>query len=96
MLSPSRCHSCVWLQASPHIFTNISAGTEELALSLSRHAHLSLWFNHDFWTTHHSALVTMEVLYDLLRLFVPQEDVAAVRPSDDVLTVRPIKVHTFH
>ena len=43
MLSPSGCHSCVWLQASPLVFTNVAAGTEELALSLSRHAHLSLW-----------------------------------------------------
>ena len=43
MLSPSSCHSCVWLQASPHVFTNVAAGTKELALSLSRHVHLSLW-----------------------------------------------------
>ena len=46
MLSPSSCHSCVWLQASPLIFTNVSAGPEELALSLSRAPHtphLSLW-----------------------------------------------------
>ena len=33
MLSPSSCHSCVWLQASPLIFTYVAAGTEELALS---------------------------------------------------------------
>ena len=45
MLRASSCHSCVQLQASPLIFTNVAAGTE-LALSLSRAPHtadLSLW-----------------------------------------------------
>ena len=50
----------------------------------------------DIWITHHSALVTMEILHDLLRLFVPQEDVPTVGPRDDVLTVRPVEIHAFH
>ena len=44
MLSPSSCHSCVWMQASPLNLTNFAASTVQLALSLSRHTtHLSLW-----------------------------------------------------
>ena len=47
MLSPSSCHSCVWVQASPLNFTNVAASTMQLALSLfcgTHTAHLSLWF----------------------------------------------------
>ena len=39
MLSPSSCHSCVWIQASPLNFTNVAASTVQLALSLSRAPH---------------------------------------------------------
>ena len=53
-----------------------------------RGSNLSM-FQQGFWTTHHSALITMEVLDDLLRIFIPQEDVPTVGPRDDVLTVRP-------
>ena len=60
MLSPSSCHSCVWLRASPLIFTNVAAGTEELALSLSRaphRPHLSLW------------LISVSLLHPLVFIF---------------------------
>ena len=44
MLSPSSCHPCVWMQASPLIFTNVAASTVHLALSSVVHTrHLSLW-----------------------------------------------------
>ena len=39
MLRASSCHSCVWMQVSSVNFTNVAAGTEELALSLSRAPH---------------------------------------------------------
>ena len=39
MLSPSSCHPCVWMQASPLIFTNVAASTVHLALSLFCGAH---------------------------------------------------------
>ena len=47
MLSPSSCHSCVWLQASPLIFT---LTTWPSPLSFKAH-HLSLWIAIIFrWT----------------------------------------------
>ena len=46
MLSASSCHSCVWFQVPPLIFTFVAAATEELALSLSgapHTPHIYLW-----------------------------------------------------
>ena len=66
MLTPSSCHSCVWLQASPLIFTNVAACTEELALSLSRapHTHyIYLYVAITFGPVHNGCPSTEEILW---------------------------------
>ena len=51
MLSPSSCHSCVWIQASPLNFTNVAASTVQLALSLSRAPHTQRIYLYGIYTT---------------------------------------------
>lgn len=46
--------------------------------------------------THHPTLISIEELHHLLRLLLPQEHVAAVTATHNVLTPRAIEVNAFH
>lgn len=46
--------------------------------------------------THHSIVVSLHVLDYLLGLLIPEEHVATVTPTHNKLTVKAIKVDTFH
>ena len=46
--------------------------------------------------TYHSPVIPMEILDNLLRLFLPDENVAAVTARYDVLTLWPIEVNSFY
>ena len=46
--------------------------------------------------THHSLIVSSEALNDTGRLLVPQEHVATVAATHDVLAFGTIEIHAFH
>ena len=47
-------------------------------------------------TTHHALFVSLHVLYDLLCLLVPEEHVATVTTTDNVLTLETVEINSFY
>lgn len=45
---------------------------------------------------YHPTVVSFHKLYHILRLSVPEENMATVAATDHKLTARAVKVHPFH
>ena len=94
MLSPSSCHSCVWIQASPLNFTNVAASTVQLALSLSRALHTQRIYLYATYvvcerlSVMHEPAGVVEILVQILTEY-PHSEVQNTPPNENCQSPNP-------
>lgn len=51
---------------------------------------------HTVLQTYHAAIISVEVLYNFLRMLFPEKNVAAVAAADNKFAIKAVKVDSFH